>query len=504
MRIRSSLLVAALAVAAAAAGAAPAAAIKGGTESAEPYAFMGSLQREGGERPDDHVCGVVVLAPRWVLSASHCARSPNLAPVGTPRGWRVRIGSLATTTGGEVAEVDRFYRLATESEGFFGRDLSLLHLRTPVRAAPVRLATGTPPDHTPARILGWGMTCDDRADPACHPDRLREADTEVQPDALCPPLIPDAELCVGSPDGSVAAANMDSGGPALVRDGDEWVVAGVLSGGETDTPSYYTDVSRHLAWVEGIVTGTDVPPEVPMPSLEGVVDLTSCVGAVVRTPTARREDPALMLTNGHCVAGDHPAPGAALVDRPADREVPIADREGYPQTTARAVRLVYATMTGTDIALYRLNRTYAQLAAAGAKVFDLTATPATAGTPVDAFTGARRLSCTVEAVVPHLREDGYRLDRSLRYASGCGLGPGNSGSPLIAADGRTVVGIHNTSNRDGERCTAGNPCEVAADGSVISVRGRAYGQQVSAIARCFHGSKPVLSRPGCTLPGRRG
>ena len=501
MRIRSSLLVALLAMAA---GAAPAAAIKGGTESATPYSFMGSLQREGGERPDDHVCGVLVLAPHWVLSASHCARSPNLAPVGTPRGWRVRVGSLATTTGGEVAEVDRFYRLATESEGFFGRDLSLLHLKTPVHAEPVRLATATPPDHTPARILGWGMTCDDSDDPACYPDRLREADTEVQPDALCPPLIPDAELCVGSPDGSVAAANMDSGGPALVRDGDEWVVAGVLSGGETDTPSYYTDVSRHLDWINGIVTGTDVPPEVPMPSIEGAVHLGMCVGAVVRTPSAHRKDPALLLTNGHCVEGDRPAPGHALVDRPADREVPIADREGYPKTTARAVRLVYATMTGTDVALYRLDRTYGELAAEGAKVFDLATRPTAAGTPVDAITAVRRLDCTVEAVVPRLQEDGYRLDHSLRYAEGCYLGPGNSGSPLVGADGRTVVGVHNTSNLAGEQCTAGNPCEITEDGSVISVRGRAYGQQVSVIPPCLKGSRLMLNRPGCGLPRPRG
>ena len=36
-------------------------------------------------------------------------------------------------------------------------------------------------------------------------------------------------------------------------------------------------------------------------------------------------------------------------------------------------------MTGTDVALYRLDRTYAELAAADAKVFDLTRTPAAAG-----------------------------------------------------------------------------------------------------------------------------
>ena len=70
------------------------------------------------------------------------------------------------------------------------------------------------------------------------------------------------------------------------------------------------------------------------------------------------------------------------MDQPADREVPIADRQGYPQTTARAKRLVYATMTGTDIALYRLDKTYAQLKAEGAKVFRLASAPVRAGDPL--------------------------------------------------------------------------------------------------------------------------
>ncbi|MEV1246596.1 trypsin-like serine protease [Nonomuraea sp. NPDC049750] len=496
------LLVVPVALAALAATATPSFALRGGVESVRPYSFMGSLQRAESPRADGHVCGVTLIAPRWVVTASHCARTPNQAPVGTPRGWRVRIGSLSVTSGGELAEVDKFYRYSTE---VYGKDLALLRLRTPVRAKPARIAPVTPADRTATRIIGWGVTCDERA-PKCYPDRLREADTVVRPDSACEVsgITAKRELCVGSLDGSISATNMDSGGPALVRRGGSWLLAGAVSGSNSnDTPTVYSDVSVYRKWIRGIVTGSAVPPEPHMPSLEGAAQFGDCSGAVVRTGSDRAEDPALLLTNGHCVQGTRPAPGSALVDQPAAQPVTITDREGYPKVEARTTRLVYATMTGTDVALYRLDRTYAELAAADAKVFDLATTPAAAGDRVDLLSGnwGRRWSCAVKAVVPGLREGGYEQENALTYTSACEPGHGASGSPLIAPDGQTVVGLHSTSNDDGKSCTENNPCEVDAAGHVTVRKGAHYGQQVAAVPACLApGSVLDLSLPGCTLP----
>jgi secreted trypsin-like serine protease len=502
MRVHSVVLASALALVAATTAAAPALAIRGGVESAQAYSFMGSLQRPfDSPRADGHVCGVTLIAPQWVVTAGHCARNPTSAQVGTPRDWKVRIGSASTTSGGRLVEVDKFYSYSPNPP--HDGDLALLHLAAPVLSRPASLPSARPADGASTRIMGWGVTCDQR-EPRCYPDHLREADTVVQPAAECVLSgITARELCVGAKDGSVAATNMDSGGPAVVRDGDGWTLIGAVSGSNGDDQAVvYTDVHSYLGWIDGIVSGTSVPPDSPVPDLAGAVGLGACSASVVRTPEARPDDPALLLTNGHCVQGDRPQPGSALADQPADLPVQVAGHDGYPQATAKATRLVYATMTGTDVALYRLDTTYAQLEAAGAQVFRLATTAARAGDRVDVVSAGmgKRFSCSVDAVVPHLREAGYQQDGSYRYDSQCGPSHGASGSPLVAADGVTVVGVHNTGNDDGGQCTENNPCEVAADGTVTVHKGQRYGQPTTMLPDCLTaGSVLDLAKPGCTL-----
>ncbi|WP_346131747.1 trypsin-like serine protease [Lentzea roselyniae] len=474
----------------------PASAIRGGVEATAPYPFSGSLQRPDSPREDGHTCGVTLVAPSWAVTAGHCTRNnPSLAQVGRPKDWTVRLGTTDAGSGGEVIEVERFitYAQYPVQDG----DIGLLKLKRPAKTAPVTLPSARPAEGTPTRILGWGMTCDRRA-PECYPKKLREADTVIQPAQACDGMHVDRELCIGALDGSVAATNMDSGGPALVRDGDRWVIAGLVSGsGGDDRPVMYTDVHHFKGWIDDVVTGRVNPPDTPVPNLEGAASLAGfCSASVVRTDHTRLGDPALLLTNGHCVP-ERPAPGQTLKDVAIEIPVTIGDRQGYIQAKAKTTTLVRATMSGTDTALYRLDRTYAQLYAKGVKIFRLADRSARPGEKVDIISSGNgnRFKCTIEAVVPHLREEGYTQDNAYRYDPACKPLHGGSGSPLVLRDGVTVVGVHSTGNDNGEQCTADNPCEVAADGTVTVRQGARYGQQVKHLVACARTQKPGRPQP---------
>lgn len=495
----------------------PASAINGGHDSAQAYGFLGSLQRLESPREDLHVCGVSLLTPTIALTAGHCTRSGadeiDRPTSGHPKNWKVRFGSTQVDSGGQLVDVEQFTQL---NNRYFENDLALLKLAEPVTGPTIPIATEAPKPGDDVRILGWGMTCGELTD-ECLPKHLQEADTEVQDPSLCE--IDNEDFCVGAPDGSVSPSNMDSGGPAIVQRDGHWELFATVEGGGDYQPGYYTNVLAHRDWIDGLTSGTvPFPEDTPFTTdaLSGTVRFGGCTGAVFRTPAARPDDPALMLTNGHCT-DPRPKPNDAIVDEPTDDVIQVLDEHGDTAVRSHSIELAYATMTGTDVAVYRLDTSYDELEAAGITVRSVSNELPTVGQDVELLAGGTgvALSCTISAVVPTLREGGYEMHGSLRYADGqdcsdpdTGAAHGDSGSVLVAAGTDQIVGIHNTSvgtdddDAHPEACADDNPCEVAVDGKTTVHPDARYGQRTNMLNACF-GTESTFTEhaPGCTLTG---
>ncbi len=234
---------------------------------------------------------------------------------------------------------------------------------------------------------------------------------------------------------------------------------------------------------------------------------SGCSASLVRYPSSKNNDRAMMLTNGHCIEAGFLMPGEVVVNQPSSRTGELLDASGQTVATVHADQLLYATMTGTDVALYRLTETYKELR----KSTRLTALTISSTHPVDGRaisipSGYWRItySCSINGFVDTLRELIWEWQDSIRYQypdSSCQTIGGTSGSPIVDDTSLQIVGINNTSNEGGVACTLGNPCEVGPDGSTTQTQGQNYGQQTYWFTTCLTKTNQIdLNKAGCLLP----
>jgi V8-like Glu-specific endopeptidase len=224
----------------------------------------------------------------------------------------------------------------------------------------------------------------------------------------------------------------------------------------------------------------------------------------VRLPDSEDNDPALVMSNGHCLETGFPAAGQVIVDRASTRTFGLLNSAGTRVATLRASKIAYATMTDTDVSLYQLTTTYGQIKSSyGISALTLNDTHPVAGRAITVVSGywKRTYACNVDGFAYRLKEGSWTWKDSVRYTSACQTIGGTSGSPVIDNATNTVVAVNNTGNEDGGRCTDNNPCEVDANGTVTVRAGINYAQETYQIPACFGlDSKLDLSASGCTLP----
>lgn len=245
-------------------------------------------------------------------------------------------------------------------------------------------------------------------------------------------------------------------------------------------------------------------------SYDGIIALSNCSGSLVRFKSSQDTDKALLLTNGHCfstsVFGGMLNPGEVVVNYPQKNTVQLLTKNGSSLANIATTRVLYATMTATDITLFELANTYAEIGkSAGVRALTLADTVPAMGQPIQIPSGywKRTYACSTDVLIPELREAGYVFKQSIRFSQpGCETIGGTSGSPIVSSQTGEVIGINNTGNEDGEECTMNNPCEVDNQGQVSVHKTRSYGQQTYLLYGCLSSGpdRINLNQPSCLLP----
>lgn len=244
-------------------------------------------------------------------------------------------------------------------------------------------------------------------------------------------------------------------------------------------------------------------------NFEGIVKLDNCSGALVRFEHSNDNDKAMVMSNGHCVSmgpmGGFIKPGQYLFNKVAKRSFRFLNKDGsLSSNSVNSTKILYATMTGTDVSLYEVDMTYAQIKNKfQVNALMLDANHPVDGEPIDILSGywQKGYSCQINGFVYKMKEDAYEWFDSLRYSkTGCRTIHGTSGSPIISRNTGKVIGINNTGNDDGQKCTMNNPCEVSQEGTIYAEQGLSYGQQTYRFYTCLNEQGALDIRvKGCEL-----
>lgn len=223
-----------------------------GGQDAEAREFHYQVGLRGG----GYMCGGVLIADRFVLTAAHCGHFMTTVTIGAHTAFYQGQEECR-----ETRTVVRRVDYPTYDNPRYAQDIALLELDAPSEYTPIKLFTHQPDlanleaVGTMLTVSGWGRLSD--GGPTANV--LQKAQVPVISNAECQAKYPeesitDSMFCAAYPDGGIDACSGDSGGPIVGVDslGDYYLV-GLVSWGygcaSATRPGVYARVSTFHDWV---------------------------------------------------------------------------------------------------------------------------------------------------------------------------------------------------------------------------------------------------------------
>jgi secreted trypsin-like serine protease len=237
-----------------------------------------------------HICGAVLIAPNWVVTAAHCM---NDRPDGTSLAYfkanrRIRLGTQDLKNGGSTYAIQRIVIHPRWNDARSANDIALIEFAPtptldPANLSPIRMLGTNPTDPLAFnaaaifRATGWGVTeargandtgqLDDKGHVVHDSALLMQVNLNAIPPRSCAAspanrgLVTASILCAGVMAGGKDTCQGDSGGPLTfdISNGEtsETVLVGIVSGGsgcaQPHTPGLYTFMPPYQAWIAGVM-----------------------------------------------------------------------------------------------------------------------------------------------------------------------------------------------------------------------------------------------------------